>query len=425
MSLLLKNLSYLNIEEEKIYENYDIYIQDNIIKQIGKDLKLEAEEIINCDNKLALPAFTNAHSHLGMTMMRNLADDLDLDTWLNKKIFPIEDKLSEEDIYYASLLSIIENIKSGVSSVCDMYYSLDKVSEAIIESGVRGFLSRGLMDIAGGGKERLDEVKWLYSTYHNAGNNRVKIIPGPHSIYTCSKEYLKEILELSKDMDGVLNIHLSETLKEVKDSIKNFGLSPAYYLDSIGYFDVKLIAAHCTHLSDLEIDFVSDKDFYPIYNPTSNLKLASGFTNIQKMLDKNIIVGLGTDGSSSNNNQDLVEEMHIGSIVNKALNKNPESVKAIEILKMVTKNGAEIMGIEAGKIKEGYLADINLFNLNSISFTPKNNLISALCYSAKSTDVSDLIVDGKIIMRDREVLTLDEEKIKYKVRELTKKLLNR
>ncbi|MGO1581548.1 MAG: amidohydrolase family protein, partial [Peptoniphilaceae bacterium] len=286
MSLLLKNLSYLNIEEEKIYENYDIYIQDNIIKQIGKDLKLEAEEIINCDNKLALPAFTNAHSHLGMTMMRNLADDLDLDTWLNKKIFPIEDKLSEEDIYYASLLSIIENIKSGVSSVCDMYYSLDKVSEAIIESGVRGFLSRGLMDIAGGGKERLDELKWLYSTYHNAGN-RVKIIPGPHSIYTCSKEYLKEILELSKDMDGVLNIHLSETLKEVKDSIKNFGLSPAYYLDSIGYFDVKLIAAHCTHLSNLEIDFVSDKDFYPIYNPTSNLKLASGFTNVQKMLDKN------------------------------------------------------------------------------------------------------------------------------------------
>lgn len=423
--ILLKNISYLDIEEEKIKENMDILIEDNLIKKIGKNILSNRAEIIDGREKLAVPAYTNGHTHLGMTMMRNLADDLDLDTWLNKKIWPVEDKLTDEDIYWASMLSIVENIKSGVSTVYDMYYSMDRVSEAVIESGTRGVLTRGMMDISGGGDERIDELLELYKNYNNAGNGRVKIVPAPHSIYTCSTEYLKKLINIAEKFDGVINIHLSETKKEVSDCLIEHLMTPAMYLDSIGMLDLKVIAAHCVHLTDEEINLISKKNVFPIYNPSSNLKLGSGFAPIDKMIKSNIKIGIGTDGSSSNNNQDLVEEMHIGSIVNKAVTLDSNAVPAIEILKMATVNGGILTGFNNGVIKENALADIAIYDLNSIGFTPKNNLISALCYSSNSNYILDLIVDGKIVMKNREILTLDEEKIKEKVRELTEKLLNR
>lgn len=426
MNILLKNISYLDVINEKIVRNVNIHIQDNIIKEIySEDKKLfNFDYIIDCSNKLASPAFTNGHTHLGMTQMRNYADDLELMTWLNEKIFPVEARLTSEDIYYASLLSIIENIKSGVGNVCDMYDSIDRVSDAIIESGIRGFISMGLTSVSGDVNKKLDKLYSLYKEYNNQGSGRLKILPGPHAIYTCSKEFLKMVLDLSEKMDNRLNIHVSETETEVNNCIKENGVRPIEYLNQIGFMDKKIIAAHCVHLNKEEIEFISDKEFYPIYNPTSNLKLASGFTDIDYMLKNKIKVGIGTDGSSSNNNQDMIEEMHIGSIVNKAVNSDPKSVKAIDVLRMATINASEIFDVDNGEIKEGKLADICMFDLDSISFTPQNNLISALVYSANRSDVTDLIVDGKFIMRNREILSLDEEKIKYKVRELSEKLLN-
>ena len=282
------------------------------------------------------------------------------------------------------------------------------------------------MDIAGGGEERLEEMKNLYKDYHNYADGRIKILPGPHAIYTCSEEYLKEVIKLTKEFDGALNIHMSETIKEVEDCKKlHNGLTPVEYINELGMLDLHVIAAHCTHITDNEIQIIKDKDFYPVYNPSSNLKLASGFTPVHQMLENNIKVAIGTDGSSSNNNQNMIEEMHIASIVNKAVELNAEAVPAIKVLQMATINGSKALGFDNGIIEEGKLADISLFDLNSINFTPRNNLISALCYSASSNDVVDLIVDGKLIMKNREVLTMDEEYIKYKVNENTKRLLNR
>ncbi|WP_338067651.1 amidohydrolase [Anaerosphaera multitolerans] len=423
--ILLKNVSYLNIEKEKIEDNYDILIENNKISKISSKIDIKADKIIDCSGKLAVPAYTNGHTHLGMTMMRNLADDLDLNTWLNEKIWPVEDKLTSEDIYWASMLSIVENIKSGVGTVYDMYYSMDRVSDGIIESGIRGVLTRGMMDISGGGDERIDELLELYKNYHNSGNGRVKIVPAPHSIYTCSKEYLIKLMDIAASFDGVINTHLSETKKEVEDCLKEHSTTPAKYLNDLGMFDLKVVAAHCVHLTDEEIDLISEKDVYPIYNPSSNLKLASGFAPIDEMLKKGIKLGIGTDGSSSNNNQDLIEEMHIGSIVNKAVTLDATSVPAIEILKMATLNGGKLTGFNNGIIVENALADIALYDLNALGFTPKNNMISALCYSTNSNYVTDLIVDGKVIMENREILTVDEEKIKYEVNRLTEKLLKR
>lgn len=414
MSILIKNISYLDIEKEKIIDNADIFIEENKIKRIGENLKIDADQVLDGENKLLTPGFVNAHTHLGMSYFRNYADDLALMDWLKNEIWPIEAKLNAEDIYWSSMLSIIENIKSGVTTFCDMYYEMDRVGDAAIELGIRGVLTRGMTDVDGKGEEKLQEFDALYNNYHNRSDGRIRVVPAPHAIYTCSTEFLKEISENAKKLyDNIIHIHLSETLTEVENSKKEYGMTPIEYVNSLGLLDSQIIAAHCVHITDEEIELVKNKKFYPVYNPSSNLKLASGFTPVDKMLKNNIKLAMGTDGDSSNNNQDFVEEMHIGGIVNKAVTMNEKAVPAIEILKMATVHGAEALGFEKlGLIKEDYMADLTIFDLESNSFTPRNNLISALVYSANSSDVESVICDGKFIMRDRKLVNVDEKKVR-------------
>lgn len=426
MSILYKNINYLDLENEKIIEGADIFIEGNLIKKIGNNLQIKASEVIDGNFLLMTPGFVNGHTHLGMSYFRNYADDLKLMDWLENEIWPIENKLTADDIYWSSLLSICENIKSGVTNFCDMYYEMDKVCDATIISGIRGTLTRGLTDNDGKGKEKLKSVRELYNNYHNKANGRIKVVPAPHAIYTCSENFLREISDLSKDLDGIINIHLSETKGEVENSLKEHGMTPISYVNSLGLLDNHVIAAHCVHITDEEISLIKDKNFYPIYNPTSNLKLASGFTPVEKLLKNNIIMGIGTDGDSSNNSQNLLQDMHIGAIVNKAREMDEQAVKAIEILKMATINGQRALGIsKAGLIKEDYLADLTIFNLKSSNFTPKNNLINALVYSATAEDVKDVLCDGKFVMRNRELVNLDEERIKFEVNRHFEELVKR
>lgn len=426
MSILYKNINYLDLENEKIIEGADIFIEGNLIKKIGNNLQIKASEVIDGNFLLMTPGFVNGHTHLGMSYFRNYADDLKLMDWLENEIWPIENKLTADDIYWSSLLSICENIKSGVTNFCDMYYEMDRVCDATTISGIRGTLTRGLTDNDGKGKEKLKSVRELYNNYHNKANGRIKVVPAPHAIYTCSENFLREISDLSKDLDGIINIHLSETKGEVENSLKEHGMTPISYVNSLGLLDNHVIAAHCVHITDEEIALVKDKNFYPIYNPTSNLKLASGFTPVEKLLKNNIIMGIGTDGDSSNNSQNLLQDMHIGAIVNKAREMDEQAVKAIEILKMATINGQRALGIsKAGLIKEDYLADLTIFNLKSSNFTPKNNLINALVYSATAEDVRDVLCDGKFVMRNRELVNLDEERIKFEVNRHFEELVKR
>lgn len=426
MSILYKNINYLDLENEKIIEGADIFIEGNLIKKIGNNLQIKASEVIDGNFLLMTPGFVNGHTHLGMSYFRNYADDLKLMDWLENEIWPIENKLTADDIYWSSLLSICENIKSGVTNFCDMYYEMDRVCDATIISGIRGTLTRGLTDNDGKGKEKLKSVRELYNNYHNKANGRIKVVPAPHAIYTCSENFLREISDLSKDLDGIINIHLSETKGEVENSLKEHGMTPISYVNSLGLLDNHVIAAHCVHITDEEIALIKDKKFYPIYNPTSNLKLASGFTPVEKILKNNIIMGIGTDGDSSNNSQNLLQDMHIGAIVNKAREMDEQAVKAIEILKMATINGQRALGIsKAGLIKEDYLADLTIFSLKSSNFTPKNNLINALVYSATAEDVRDVLCDGKFVMRNRELVNLDEERIKFEVNRHFEELVKR
>lgn len=422
--MLIKNISVLDVISGKILEHQDIYIEGKLIKKIGENLKIEDDQIIDGENKLAVPGFVNAHTHLGMSLFRNYADDMELMEWLGEKIWPIEAKLNPEDVYIGSLMSMAEMIKSGATTFCDMYFPIEPVYCAMEEIGIRGAITRGMMDVEDGSIS-IREHKEGYKKYNGALDGRVTLFPGPHAIYTSSTEYLKEVIEVAKEYGGRINIHLSETETEVKDSLEKYNMTPIEYVNSLGLLELPTVAAHCVHITDEEIEIVKGKEFYPVYNPSSNLKLASGFTPVKKLLANGLKVCLGTDGSSSNNNQNMLEEIHIASIVNKAVEMDPKAVKAIEVLRMATINGAEALNINAGAIEEGRLADISIFDLNSLNFTPKNNLISALCYSASSEDIKTVIIDGKIVLDDRKFVNIDEDKLIKDVNETMNDLISR
>ncbi|MDD7362540.1 MAG: amidohydrolase [Peptoniphilus sp.] len=427
MHYIFRNTRYIDVIRGEVIEHRDIEIEDGKIKAIEGSNTLSGGEVIDGSNLLLVPGFVNAHTHLGMSYFRNYADDMDLNTWLTTAIWPLEAHLTGDDIYWASLLSMAEGIMSGTTTFCDMYYEMDRVADAALDIGMRGLLTRGLTDIDGQGEEKLEEVRMLYANCHGKGNGRLQVAPAPHAIYTCSGKYIKEIIGLAKEMDGIIHVHASETEKEVEDSLNEYKKTPVEYMCDLGLNDVHTIAAHCVHMREEEMDMVDSDKFFPVYNPSSNLKLASGFAPIKEFLDKGFKVALGTDGDSSNNNQNMLEEMHIASIVNKAVTMDPEAVSAKEVLRMATINGAEALGRadEIGSIEVGKRADIACFNLNTSSFTPLNNLISALCYSAQAEDVEHVLIDGEFVLRNRKFTRLNLDDVRENVERKFGELLER
>ena len=400
----------------------DILIEGNIIKKIGEVKKEELEdvEIIDGKNKIAIPGLINTNTHIPMTLFRGVADDLPLMEWLNNYIWPMEAKLNEEIVYWGTLLGCIEMIRSGTTTFNDMYFFLEGIAKAVDESGMRAVLAYGMIDLFD--EERRErEIKNAekYINYINSLNNS-RIMPalGPHAPYTCSKELLMEVNNLAKKYDVPIHIHLNETLDEIKMVKEKTGMEPFVYLNSFGFFDdVRVIAAHCVHLTDEEIKIIKDKNINISHNPISNLKLASGIAPIPKLLATGINITLGTDGCGSNNNLNLFEEIKVSAILHKGYNLNSTVVKAEEAFNFATKNGAKALNIKAGEIKEGYLADIVLINLDKPYLYPKENILSHLVYAFNGF-VDDVIIDGNMVMRDGKILTVDEEKVYEKAEEM-------
>ncbi len=429
MNILIKNITLVPMDgKEEVIENTNIYIEDDKITHIGELREnIKVDRIINGKNKIAMPGLINAHTHIGMSLLRNFADDLPLHEWLTQKIWPTEANLKAEDVYWGSLLSMVEMIQSGTTTFCDMYFFMDKVGKGLEEIGMRGVLTRGLIEEQGQNAEKLLDTKNLYNNWHGKGNGRIKVMVAPHAPYTCSSKFLGEIMDLAKELDTGVHIHLSETEKEVKDSFEKWGKSPIEYVYDLGLFDFHTVAAHCVHVDNKDIDIMKSNNVNPVNNPSSNLKLASGFAPVDKMLKSGINVALGTDGSSSNNNLNMFEEIHLASIINKAVNKDAVSVPAIDALKMATINGAKALdwNKEIGSIEIGKKADIILIDINKPHLYPIHNIISLLAYSAQGSDVDTVIVDGKILMENREMKTVDMEKIMYNTEKIAKDLVRR
>ncbi len=428
MTILIKNIDLVPINgKEEVIKNTNIYIKDNTIFSIGEvKEEIKVDRVIDGKNKIAMPGLINAHTHIGMSLLRNFADDLPLYDWLTKKIWPIEAKLIKDDIYWGSLLSMVEMIQGGTTAFCDMYFFMEEVGRGIEESGIRGVLTRGLIEDEQA-KAKINETRELFNNWNGKGNGRIKVMVAPHAPYTCSPDFIKETINLAKELNTGIHIHLSETKKEVEDSIKLYGKSPIKHVYDLGLFDLHTIAAHCVHVDDDDIEIMKQKNVYPVNNPGSNLKLASGFAPVDKMLKRDISVALGTDGSSSNNNLNMFEEINLAAIINKAVNMDAISVPAISALEMATINGAKALAWdkEIGSIEVDKKADLILIDIDKPHLYPQHNTISSLAYSVQASDVDTVIVDGRIIMENREIKTLDVEKIKFMAEKHAKELINR
>ena len=429
MNLLIKNITIVPMDgKEEVCKNTNIYVEGDKITHIG-ELKedIKVDRIIDGKNKVAIPGLINAHTHIGMSLLRNYADDLPLHEWLTQKIWPVEANLTAEDIYWGSLLSMVEMIQSGTTTFCDMYFFMDEVGRGLEEAGIRGVLTRGLIEEQGKEEEKLNDTRNLYNNWNGKADGRIKVMVAPHAPYTCSPAYLEQIIALAQELNTGIHTHLSETKKEVEDSFKTFGKSPIKHVYDLGLFKLPTVAAHCVHVSDEDIEILKDNNVSPVNNPSSNLKLASGFAPVDKMLKKGVNVALGTDGSSSNNNLNMFEEIHLAAIVNKAVNMDAISVPAIAALKMATINGAKALlwDKEIGSIEIGKKADIVLMDMDKPHLYPLHNIVSSLAYSAQGSDVDTVIVDGNILMENREIKTLDVEKIIFNADKSAKSLINR
>lgn len=423
MNILIKDARVLlyNKNEFSIKET-SILIEGNKIKKIGAiDKSLYPDyEIIDGNYKLVMPGLINTHSHLAMSLFRNYKDDVNLNTWLNKYIFPKEDELKSGDCYYPSLLSIAEMIRSGITYTADMYFFMEDTARAVSESGIRANISRCVSCFGEFTRDtdyRLQEMISLYEKFNGALDGRIKVSIAPHSIYTCTPEYIRECGNIAREYNADIQIHMCETLKEINDCSEKYKMTPFELCESLDLFNNNnTVAAHCVHLADIDFEIIKKHNITISHNPISNLKLASGIADITRALNEGINVALGTDGPGSNNAQNLFNEMRICGILQKGKTLDPEVVSANEVLKMATLNGANAFNDkEVGIIEEGKKADLIILDIDKPNYYPLENerMISALIYSTNSSDVETVIVDGKIVMKNKELLTIDEEKVKY------------
>ncbi len=373
------------------------------------------EVMFEGEHILAMPGLINGHTHAAMTLLRSYADDLPLMEWLEQKIWPFEAKLSDEDIYWGTKLAIAEMIQSGTTSMLDMYAAMDQVAKAVEESGFRASISRGMIGVAPNAQAVIDESIELIKNWHGKAEGRVQVLLGPHAPYTCPPDYLKKVIELAKEFRVGINIHLAETAGEVEDITKQYRKSPIRLMEELGLFDCPVVAPHCVAVDQEEIQILAKYQVGVVHNPESNMKLASGISPVTEMLEAGVTVGLGTDGASSNNNLDMFGEMRTAAFLQK-VSHGSTALPAYQTLELATVHGAKAIGLERlGQLKPGYTADMIIMDMKKPHLYPRHDIVAHLVYAAHGSDVEHSIIDGRVVMKDRQVLTLDVEKTMLEV----------
>jgi 5-methylthioadenosine/S-adenosylhomocysteine deaminase len=361
--------------------------------------------------------------------MRGLADDLPLDTWLNDHIWPVEANLEGEHCYVGALLSALEMIKSGTTTCNDMYFFMDEVARALDEAGMRGVICHGMIDLFDEEKRKAEfkETLRIIEKCHNTADGRIQVSLGPHTPYTCSPELLNWVRKKADEKGLRIHIHVSETEKEVDDSLNERMKRPFEYLEDLKFLGPDVLAAHSVWLSGAEIALIKANKVKLSHNPLSNMKLASGISPVSDLMANGVCVSLGTDGAASNNNLDLFQEMKMSSLLQKVRKLDPTVMPANKVLEMATINGAAALGMEneIGSIKVGKKADLVLVDMKAPHLTPYRNPVSHLVYSTEGADVSTVICNGNILMKEREVLVLDEAEVMARAENAAQDLLSR
>jgi 5-methylthioadenosine/S-adenosylhomocysteine deaminase len=422
--------------QRRMIENGGIAIRNGEIVRVGKagEMRgLRAARTINAAGKVVIPGLINTHTHVPMSLFRGISDDLDLNDWLTKYIFPAEAKNVDEAFVRAGTrLGLAEMIRGGTTTYCDMYYFEDAIADETKKAGVRGVLGETIIDFPVADNKTHEQAIAYAERFVNKWKNDPLIIPAlaPHAPYTVSTEHLRAIRRLSDKLNAPIVTHVAETKKE-RDDIKSDpktgnGDTPVKYLDRIGFLNNRVIAAHTVWLSDEEIDILKHYGVGSAHNPQSNMKLASGVAPIPKMLAKDVAVGLGTDGAASNNDLDMWEEMDTAAKLHKVFSGDPKTLPAETAFEMATIRGARALHLEKliGSIEVGKRADIIVVDIDSLHQTPVYNLFSHLVYATKASDVRTVVINGTIIMMDRRLLTLNEATIKSDANRYRKKIIN-
>ncbi|TET93407.1 MAG: amidohydrolase [Desulfobacteraceae bacterium] len=427
--ILVHNGTILTMDSQnKIISNGILAIAGNKISYIGKGEKgsIKAKKELDTQGGLILPGLINSHTHAAMSLFRGLADDLPLMEWLNNYIFPVEGKMDADFVRVGTLLACAEMIMSGTTTFCDMYLFEEEVARAAKEAGMRSVVGEVIYDFPSPNYGILEKgfiyTEALIERWKK--DPLVNIAVEPHSLFTCGKELLIKANDLALRRDVPLILHLSETKEEVEEIEKRFGKRPVQHLKDLGLLGSHLIVDHCVHINKSEIKLLAENDVCVVHNPESNMKLASGIAPIPEMIAKGITVGLGTDGCASNNNLDLFGEMDIAAKLHKVNNLDPTVMDAQTLIKMATIDGAKVLGLETitGSLEVGKSADLIVIDTNKPHLIPMYNPYSHLVYAASGHDVKHSIIDGRIVMEDRRLLTLDVEEIIERSKEKSKKV---
>lgn len=410
---------YLQDQDKTIVKDGAVAIlQDTIVETgIGSELaaKYPGAERLATEHGLIMPGLINTHTHAAMACFRGLADDLSLMQWLHEYIFPVEAKLTGDIVYQATLLSLAEMIKSGTTSFCDMYLFAKDVARAAQESGMRAWIGEVLHDFPSpnygeiaAGYQYVEELFAMFS-----GHPLINITVAPHAVYTCSPELLINLKNIADKHDALYSIHLAENEEEMKGSQERHGASPVMHLENLGLLDGRVVADHCVMLTDEEIALLARRGVKVAHCPESNMKLASGIAPVPRMLAAGLSVGLGTDGSASNNNVDMFGEMNSAAKLHKVNLLDPTTMPAETVLEMATTQGARVLAAEneIGSLEPGKKADLIVLDMNQPHLTPLFNIPSHMVYAARARDVVHSVINGSIVMRNRQLTTLDEKAI--------------
>ncbi len=422
VDLIVKNGTIVTMDaSRRVIENGAVAVSKSEIVAVGTSAeiseKFKAKQTIDANGKVVIPGLINTHTHVPMSLFRGIADDLDLQEWLTKYIFPAEAKnVTEDFVRVGTRLGLAEMIRGGTTAFCDMYYFEDAIADETFKAGMRGVLGETIIDFPVADNKTHEEAIAYTERFINKWKSNPLIIPAlaPHAPYTVSTEHLKNIKRVSDATGAPIIIHVAETQKEFDDSIAQKKLSPVEYLESIGFLNNRVIAAHTVHITDAEIDILKKENVGAAHCPQSNMKLASGVAPVPKMLLKDLPVGLGTDGAASNNDLDLWEEMDTAAKLHKLISNDPKILTAEQAFEMATIRGARALHLDKkiGSLETGKLADIVILDFDSLNQTPYYNVYSALVYATKANDVRTVLVNGKVLMLDRRLLTLDENVIK-------------
>lgn len=427
MKILIKNAYIITLDNEKIIENGYLLTDNKKISYVGNKLPDESkyDYVIDAKGKTVMPSFSNAHCHTAMTILRSYSEGYPLQRWLNEKIFPIEDKLTENEIYWGTMLGIAELLKFGTTLVNDCYYFMEDAVRAYRETGMNANVSRCVMNFEE--KEdyssdyRMKECIDLYKKYNGIDDDLIRVEMFPHAVYTCSYNYLKYVAEVSREYNMPITSHLSENAQEVSDCLKKYGKTPTEIYNETGLLSDTTLMAHCVHLNDNDIKLL--KGHFIAHNPKSNLKLGSGTADIYKYIKNGITIAIGTDGASSNNNLNMLSELNYTALLMCNKNSDPSLVSPYEILKMATLNGAKAMRRETkGMLKEGYDADFIILKTDEIYHLPNHNVINNIVYASCGTEVETTVSGGKILYDKGEYKTLDIERVKSEIIKIKEKI---